>query len=347
MNVATQIRSLIGKIPTNGLGLPEGIYRPDLLPVYPSEPTNLGTNALSESDTYDLFEAQAPNESTAFSKTALNPNLPEGIHGSSPLPNRELVPSYSTAMQQYEKDLKVAYLRIDYAEGYPTLDGLPIWQHLSFEPADAFVCFEAYLKQAKTGARQMFRVLDDEMIRAYPVQPSLSLIEEYYHTYYWAARARAYDLFYAAARRKEREMRAFETEDEHYRQASKILAVCDAYMDANAEELIETMTPKAFIDLFKSAVQVQRISTGLQANGGEAKENQTPQGSSLEVIMRTMTQQSRALIPEQNDDIIDENGQKVGNSSGSLSKILQDPDLLGMAQELIIRMNPSQPQGGF
>ncbi len=360
MNVATQIRNLSQKIPSNHLGLIEGIYRPDLLPAYPSQST-IGTSTLSTLPQDNIVTDETVNEDQALEAEKLHsiadddiieqPQAPDESSAGSEAPRfaaQYLVPQTVNPLAQYEKDVKVAYAPLDYAEGYPTLNGLPFWYQMPFEPADAFFCFQIYLRQGNKGARQVFMILEDAEMQKLPAEarPTPQELEETFHTYYWGQRAKAHDMFYAAHRRKELERRALDLNDAHYARASKLLGVFDEYLEVQGPELVETMTPKAAMEMFKTAVQVQRMATGLNANGG-SDTNAAPAGASLEVIMRSISRESTGDIIEENPSKLEENALIQAEKREKLTNILKDPAMLERAQELIIKLNTGQPQGAF
>lgn len=364
-SLASQMRSLTTRIQVNHLGLPDGIYRPDFLPALPSPPEVLAQTQLqlgvdantTESDLNDL-----PLFSDITARTSHDVTLVQGdmfmdaedgldycvaIESGGLEEPETVAPSvtqaltvineaeelYQRQLAQYDKDLKAAYVMLDYSEGYPTLDGMPFWFQFPFEPSDAYALFEAYLSQYKTGARQLHQVLDAPLLNTLKVKPTISQLEELFHTYNWSLRAKAADMFFAAHRRKERERRAMDTEDAHYAVAARLMSLCDTYLAENGEELIETMTPKAFIEFLKTATTLQRISVGLNANG-PGSDDKTPHGVSTEVIMRTIADKN---APGELATI-DENGANIATKEDKLAKILQNPELTSMAQEIIIRM---------
>lgn len=353
MDVVTQIRNLAAKVPMNELGLPISIYRADMLPAYPvfdaTAPVNGSQSLLGVPDNTNELGIIEIDESPATvspeAKETANTIAVPSSATKHPLP--VLTRSPQELIMQYERDVRVALCRLEYAEGYPTLDGAPFWAQLPFEPAEAFVYFQAYLSQYKQGARQVIAVLDDPLVKNVP-SISLDHLNECYHIYYWGARCKAHDMFFAAHRRKEREYRAMETEDEHFLQASRLMGIVSAYFEANGEELIETMTPKAALEMFKIAMQAQRISVGLPANGGNSASDHNP-GQTLELTMRSISQQSRKGISE---EITAESAENIENNDQkrlNLSEILQNPDMVKSAQELIIKLTqPSRnDHGGF
>lgn len=316
--IAQRVREAAKKIPVNSLGLLEGIYRPDLLPENTQAITNAGVVTLDASD-----ETTAPTQEV----TIITPD------------GKELA-----AQSEHEKELRNAYVPMDYEEGYPTLDGKPFWGQMLFEPSDAFQCFQMYRSQARDtktarGVRQIHLLLDEPTIRTQKI--SLEELYDYYYTYYWAARTKAYDIFHTAHERRVRELRALEVEDDHFLFATRLMDMCKGYLTENEEELKETMTPKAFIDLLKTAVQMQRISVHLPANGPSTKD-EVPGGASMELVMRTVAQQMNGgQISTQNS--LTEAKQ---SSQSKMTQIMENPEMLKIAQELIIRMSiPSHHNG--
>lgn len=315
--IAQRVREAAKKIPVNALGLLEGIYRPDLLPETIQATHKAGVDTLEAS------------EGTTAPTTAVTIIDPSG---------KEFA-----VQSEYDKELRNAYVPMDYEEGYPTLDGKPFWSQLLFEPSDAFQCFQLYLSQAKDiksakGIRQIHLLLEEQTIRLQKI--TLEQLHDFYHTYYWAARAKAYDIFNTAHGRRVRELRALEVEDDHFTFASRIMDMCKMYLSDNEEELVETLTPKAFIDLLKTAVQMQRISVHLPANGPSGKD-ESQVGGSMELIMRTVAQQMNGGQLQSANAM---NEAKQG-TTGRMEQIKANPEMLKMAQELIIRMTVGPNQG--
>lgn len=380
-DTALQMRTLNARIQVNDLGLPVGIYRPDLLPAYPIRPDILDLQGSHTPSTHpavldvepiaeDGIEASKPSESVPTSRTTETVEYVQGdmfgdeedgldycvsTEGSDVIPKRasasdslnggnqvtvfqEAEEQYQRALAVYDKELTAAFVPLDYSEGYPTLDGNPFWFQFTFEPSDAYSLFEAYLGQYKTGARQLVQIMDSPLLNTLEQKPTLARLEELFHTYNWSGRAKAADMFFAAHRRKERERIAAETEDAHYLVASRMMSLCDAYLTQNGDELIETMTPKAFIEFLKTATTLQRVSIGLPANGGPSAEEKGLQGKSVDVIMRTIAHNNGHT----NDGNVAENGEISGKpvtKEDKLAEILRDPRLTQMAQEVIVRLH--------
>lgn len=289
-NQSDLIAFLSKHVPNNQLGLPEGIYRADLLP---------HVSALVHTP---------QNKST------------------------ELTIDFGHQSITERDDVKCAYEALDYSEGFPTYLGMPIWTPLPFEPQEAYKCFDIYLRQGSAGARQIYTLTE---AGDFPKHANIGTneLQEYFHTYYWSARVRAYDMFYIAHRRREQERRALETDNSQYLMANRLMDLATLYLDEQQDELLEMLTPSGFMDLIKLATQLQRITSGLPANAPRGE--QSGQASApMEVIMRTIAQQ--ALGDNLNTQAIDN---RTEDNKHALKQVMQDPDILTKMQEIVISIN--------
>jgi hypothetical protein len=358
----TIMRNLMQKIPLNELGLPEGIYRPDLLafpspllsipstsafpapsdPAGPSDPTDTPSDPGSQDAgiTGELL-LQPPlalQDEEPAEQLSLGVSCDPVSEGSLPsLPSEDASSAELELMLPQRQmptsdELQAAYMPLQYPEGYPALaDGLPFWTQLDFEPTEAYLAFEAYVQQGQDGARRLFEL--GPLARSHAVQNGveaeypLGKIQEYYYLYYWAYRARAHDLFQTAIARKHQDRMIAKLNKAHGEQAGQLVLKALDYI--NSDEFTDLMTPKTAIELLKFAISWQRIALGLPANG--PAEEAESKNQSLEVTLRNIAEKSG----ERPRQVLDE----VGNDISNL--LLQDPDTAAKAQELIIRINGS------
>lgn len=311
------VSTLMKKTPHNKLGLPEGIYRPDLLP----SPSLLFTPSIPHED--DRPSSLLSGESSDGS------NLPAPLSSNSLSSSQDIVA---------HPEVRTAYTPLCYVEGYPTYNGMPFWSQLPFEPPEAYAAFQAYLSQGKQGARQLYLVPDSENL---PYEVSDEDVHEWFDLFYWASRSRAHDMFKAAHRRREREMRVMDSEDSHFLMAERLLNIATAYLDEQEEELIELMSPKDLLEFVKTASQLQRVSLGLPGNGPASKEPQSSTGvAPMEIIMRQVAQESH--IGDSSDDSEQQNRSEANKQK--LQQVLRNPEALKNAQELILRLGAPQQQ---
>ena len=225
------------------------------------------------------------------------------------------LPAAKMDVLELEAHIDAAMLHLGYAEGFPTMPtGTPFWQQLDFEPRECYDMFIAYLELG--GARQLSSMI------GYP----LELLQECFNLYYWSYRVKAFDLYRVAHHQKKKLQRMLKTEEDHFEVAERMLGKLRTYLDAAIIDE-ESVTPEKAVNMLEKLVKIQRISVGLPANG-ESKENNAPRSMTpVNVIMQ---------------QIAAGNGQ-TRNEVPTVDLLMEDPDAVDLAQELIIKM---QKTGG-
>ena len=279
------IRSVIkrGKLPLNEYGLPEGIYRPDLLP---SDPYAAATSVAS-TDAGSEEAAPPPSEGDTL-KASLEPTS-LAVHG-----------QQATDILLADTRIRVAYVPLNHQEGFTSLpDGRPFWYRQDFEPVEAFAAFEVYLAQGREGVHQLF-LLQEELDPGTKKALESVNLSELYHLYYWGWRAKAFDLFDSALRRRQRAIRAADMEDYHYLLSERMLNMGIAFLQT--DEFRDNLSPKVALDMIKQAMAGQRVSSGLPVNGPTGRED-VEVVASLEVHM-----QQAAKERGEGGQVIDQDG---------------------------------------
>lgn len=343
------IRALTGEIPLNDFGLPTGIYRTDLLP-------------------YHEYQTPKPPPQAADKLPELL-NGSGGVNGTTTIDHTDVQSDHSltSVPQETEPDvyriagfpavsIHEAFMPLQFDEGFPAfLNGMPFWGRLEYEPADAYAAFQKYLQMSlgspgtiqqddymadidedeyeydgtsASGTRNL-SVLAADMFPDHQLLMMTQMFQEYFHLYYWGMRAHAYDLFRIAQHRTQQELRAVETQDEHYVQSRRLRHRLMKYMN-DEEEFWDMMTPKTGIDMFKTITALERVSSGIPAGGPANEANESARGKPFEVTLRSVAQTNRRVQTE-----------RVSDEEGVLDKALEDPNATEVLQELIIRT------GGF
>lgn len=310
------LKSLSKTIKLNAYGLPEGIYRPDLLPALPDDDDNSNTNTKEQ----EILLPTNANEPFNL------PTIAAGRYS-------EVATQLGLPIEYFDKvenEIEASFIPLDYSEGFPSFSGKPFWIQMDYEPTDAYLNFQAYMEQAaKEGMRQLFTLNT-------PVETDISILKEQAALYYWDFRVKAYDLFKIVHRRKERERRAMEVEDSHFLFANRMLSICEAYMNANEEEIKESMSVKNLVEMVKLGTELQRISVGLPANGPSATQasKNTTEGTSTEIILRSIAQQNTLPQETQTSD----SNNDAQSQLMAMQSLLADPEALSLAQELIVKV---------
>lgn len=218
-----------------------------------------------------------------------------------------------------QDDVDIAASPLFYHDGYPTLEsGSPFWTRLVHEPTPAYLLFQRFLEMAE---EEGIRLLDSLATEQNTPLPQL---RQYFQEFYWSARTRAYDLFIVAADQKRREARIRRTENRHFLKAQDLLDKILLRFN-NEPGLFDSMEPKELLEAFEMMVKIQRLSLGLTGAQASTNQNLPAQGSTVEVILRSLTQQV-GLSPT---------GQE--SFSNRLTALLSDPTTAMQAQELIIK----------
>lgn len=207
--------------------------------------------------------------------------------------------------------LTAATIYLGYHQGYPTVKGEePFWGQLEWESRHGFEAFLQYLDQH--GARTLHR-MDN-------IEPGL--LREYYHQNYWHLRATAYDAFQAAHHARLRERRIFEVEDQHYTRAKKLFDKVATHLEGVTEEELADIPFDRLAGALEKISRVQRVAVGLNTTSKDG----APVGqSSVEVVMRQVAE--RSAPTKKTDDFVD------------MDILLNDPETLSQAQELIIKVS--------
>lgn len=216
------------------------------------------------------------------------------------------------SLTDIQQSLEAAIVPLTYNEGFPVLpSGMPFWMQLEFEPKEAYDAFVSYLELG--GARQLSALI------AY----NLEELREYFHTYYWGFRVKAFDLYKVAHHQKVKLQRMLSTEDTHFKLAEKLLKKVETYFEGKELD-DEDITPDKAVAMLEKLVKIQRVSVGLPANG-ESKEadGDKRKVTPVQILMQQISQNG---------------AESRANTANEVDLLLEDPDAVDMAQELIIKM---------
>lgn len=254
----------------------------------------------------------------------------------------DLIPAETLDYMEMQEYLLPATIELDYTQGFPTLpDGEPFWAKWPHEPAEAYRAFVMYLDMprkktchngqidAANAVRQVHALKEPTGL------PANELLTMSY-LYFWPHRSMAYDLFISASHSKRREYMLQDVENEHLQISAKYLDYAQTFLDGVfADPDKYELKPSEAMTLLVKMIQVQRLSLGASPFGQKSgkTENEVPANAPLEVILRTLVQQAG----------IQGGGKAV--LEDMTKQLLQNPDDLAAAQELIIKIgNQKNPR---
>jgi hypothetical protein len=213
--------------------------------------------------------------------------------------------------ENLEPMLEAARIYLEYHHGFPTLGGeQPFWSKLPWETDSQFAAFLFYLELE--GARNLQKIQS--------VAPDL--LSQYYHSYYWAQRALAYDMYRAAHHERLRHQRIFEVEDTHWKAAKGLFNRLSTALDGVDLKDVE---PDKLVKMMSTAAQIQRAAAGLSPTGAVKGDDKGPKSPSVEISMRQIAENQGAK-PTHVDEL-------------DFSQIYNDPEALKAAQSLVIKVN--------
>jgi hypothetical protein len=145
---------------------------------------------------------------------------------------------------------------IEYLEGYPCTNGIPLWERLENEPVELFKLFKAY-RDMKT--QQGIRSIQ-ELSRLGNTSPAVCLCA--LKLFHWNLRCAGYDLYQSILKQHMKVTLVEELQNEHRKEASELRQTAVKFLKDNRE----LMSPKNAIDLLKVATELERLSVGLAPN---------------------------------------------------------------------------------
>lgn len=295
---------------------------------------DVNTSSVEDANT-QLQVLDNPTQSSRFPSVPLNDmGLPTGFYRgdmvSTPDPNEvsENVDKFIDKQESY----KHAFVPLAYHEGFPTLpNGNPYWNQFDHEPIDDYQLFDIYMQLPTLGEGARSLAFLPKLITQHLQRDiTVKYLQQIFDLYYWHYRAKAYDLFREAARRKQLEMRALDVNNNHYVLATRLMNKLEIFFE-NEADFWDLMTPKTAIDFLKTLTQLQRVSVGMPAAGplNNQGDNENP---SFEMTLRTIAQSNH------DDTTTDAQNNQAVNAA------LSDPNLASLAQELIIKLGSGTKQ---
>lgn len=169
----------------------------------------------------------------------------------------ECIPYSETTDDIPEERLALAIRRVDYEDGVPCVDGLPIWERLDGETIPYYKVFKEYrdmkyVNDTNHNTRSMARLAETLNVPGRLV----SILSRIYH---WAPRVKAYDKQreYEIALKKQRNIE--ELEFKHAKYSNEILDQAIKFLEKNPKAI----DGKLALQMIELGMKYGRISAGL------------------------------------------------------------------------------------
>lgn len=149
--------------------------------------------------------------------------------------------------------VEAAELSIDFEDGMPIVEGVPLWERLDGEPIDYYKLFKSYRDELYvSGARAVAKVAQTFGV----LGRNVSALAKVFH---WQLRCRAYDLFRKLEADRKRQYAIELLETKHSKAADKMMEQALEYMESHPEQ----MNHKHAIAMMQLAMKAGRLALGL------------------------------------------------------------------------------------
>lgn len=179
-----------------------------------------------------------------------------------------------------EEVLEAATVDVDFDDGMPIVDGLPIWERLEGELVEYFKYFKYYRDSLYvSGSRALTKTAEHFKVEGKIIQ----VLSKVYH---WAIRCKAFDFNKKVERERFRQFQIQKLESSHMSASATLLEQGLAYLEAHPEQL----NPKVAIQMVEVAMKSGRLALGLSGDKPAAPNiniHQTANTSGSEVSMST------------------------------------------------------------
>jgi hypothetical protein len=220
---ALLVHQLQSLLPPNTIGLPEQLYRADMLSPGDFEPLK------------KYWDLQV---------------------------NKEPVPQeLREELDNLEALIQSARVQMIYDEGFPAIDGIPIWQPLPWEPQEAHQAFQIYLEQAIDSPEDLKAPNARSLQNLKHIPYEISA--EWFRLYSWQLRIKCWELYKAAVNHNTKIRRQLTLDDYIYRKASSMLTTVLQHWSKLPDEAFANMSPDKFVAMFEKLTKIQRESVGL------------------------------------------------------------------------------------
>ena len=146
-----------------------------------------------------------------------------------------------------------ATMEIEFDDGIPLVDGLPIWERLDGELYEYYKLFKEYREMLYIqGTRALSRLADTHNI----LGKNLSALSKVYH---WQLRCKAYDAYKKMIHLRKRQFEIEKIESKHAKVAERLLKQSLDYLENHPEQL----NPKLALQMIQVAMRAERLALGL------------------------------------------------------------------------------------
>lgn len=155
-----------------------------------------------------------------------------------------------------EEILDASIINIEYDQGMPLVEGLPVWERFEGELVPYYDLFKQYREMLyTTGSRAVSKLSAQHNIPG----KSLQTLSKVYH---WQLRCKAYDEYKKMEYERNKQFEIQRLETKHTKAADFLMDEALDYLKDHPEQ----MNPKIALQMFQTAVKASRLALGLSAD---------------------------------------------------------------------------------
>jgi hypothetical protein len=188
-------------------------------------------------------------------------NLPTNSYGVplkmvDPMPIAENMLDCETTDDLPEHILELAVMDVDFEEGMPVIEGLPIWERFDGEQLEYYKYFKEYRDMLYLGGSRAISKLAHKFNIEGRFLGALSKI------YHWQMRCRAYDAYKKATNERMRQFEIEQLQNKHTKASNTLLEYGLKYIEDHPEQL----NPKVALQMVQIAMKSGRLALGLNGD---------------------------------------------------------------------------------
>jgi len=198
--------------------------------------------------------------------------------------------------------------QVEYSEGFPTIDGVPIWERLDGETIPYYNIFKEYREMrhvSATGSRSIMQLSNSTSISG----RFLGYIAKVYH---WQVRVLAYDQYRQGEKMRANELKIEALENRHMKVADTLMTDAMTYLEKHPDQL----SPKVALQMLQLGMKAGRLSLGLNPDkpGSDPGSNNGAGAGSKVNINVNQTNNGNNASGSSDYEVIDATGQNQRNA---------------------------------
>lgn len=218
-----------------------------------------------------------------------------------PLMLAAYVPYAETLDDLRDAQIEECFHSFSVIDGYPTIQGKPLWERQEWERIDYFNLFKLYrdMRYAFYNEVDALYVSRSLAVLAKAVHLAASTVNYLAQVYNWGLRATIYDTWMATMQQRRQAVKRNLMLDRHTKIAQALTAKAFEALKKQADK----MSAKEAIQLLELGLKYERISAGLSGDKPEAVGGQSSTGPLLSIVNQTNNASGPMQINQSNSPV--------------------------------------------